>query len=144
MSAGHTKKRECWLAPAPEVQDIVLVLRERGVKHVLDLGCGVGRHVLFLASQGFQVWAIDGSANGIEFARKEAERQGLKIDFRQGDMTELPYKSDSVEYVLAWGGYLSWRFEYHTPLSYRSGPRIAPCRIVSGYNAVIPAIVQNA
>jgi 2-polyprenyl-3-methyl-5-hydroxy-6-metoxy-1,4-benzoquinol methylase len=59
------KGRERWLTPTPEVQDIVSVLKERGVKHVLDLGCGVGRHALFLASQGFQACALDGSAKGL-------------------------------------------------------------------------------
>jgi SAM-dependent methyltransferase len=98
----HEKERKRWLMPAPEVQDIVSVLKERDVKHVLDLGCGVGRHALFLASQGFQVYALDGSANGIKFAREEAECQELNIDFQQGAMTELPYEAYSMEYVLAW------------------------------------------
>lgn len=95
-------ERERWLTPAPEVQDMVPILKEHNVQHVLDIGCGVGRHALFLASQGFKVHALDGSTHGIEFASNEAEDQGVHIDFRQGDMTDLPYEAHSIDYVLAW------------------------------------------
>jgi 2-polyprenyl-3-methyl-5-hydroxy-6-metoxy-1,4-benzoquinol methylase len=100
---SNDKSRERWLTPESEIQNVVPLLRERGVKNVLDLGCGVGRHALFLASQGFCVFAMDGSSNGVEFARKKAARQGLTIDFSCSAMTELPYESKFVDYVLVWG-----------------------------------------
>jgi SAM-dependent methyltransferase len=99
----NEQKRERWLVPESEVQHIVPVLRERGAKNVLDLGCGVGRHALFLASQGFHVFAMDGSSNGVELARKEAERRNLSVDFRCSVMIDLPYEPKTMDYILAWG-----------------------------------------
>src|SRR5438477_7596117 len=64
--------RADWLAPHPAVAALVPVLKARGAQHVLDLGCGVGRHALLLAEHGFAVEAIDGAAAGLDFARREA------------------------------------------------------------------------
>jgi 2-polyprenyl-3-methyl-5-hydroxy-6-metoxy-1,4-benzoquinol methylase len=99
----HEQEQERWLVPESEVRNIIPVLRERRVKSVLDLGCGVGRHALFLASQGFSVFAMDGSSNGLAFARKEAERYNLTIDFRCSVMIDLPYEPETMDYILAWG-----------------------------------------
>jgi tellurite methyltransferase len=55
--------RADWLEPEPEVRDVVPVLKARGAKTVLDLGCGVGRHALFLAEAGFRVEAIEERAH---------------------------------------------------------------------------------
>jgi 2-polyprenyl-3-methyl-5-hydroxy-6-metoxy-1,4-benzoquinol methylase len=62
--------RADWLEPEPEVRDVVPVLTARGATAALDLGCGVGRHALFLAEAGFAVSAIDGSPVGIAEAGK--------------------------------------------------------------------------
>ena len=56
--------RADWLTPHPAVAALVPVLKARGAQHVLDLGCGVGRHALLLAEHGFAVEAIDGAAAG--------------------------------------------------------------------------------
>jgi protein-L-isoaspartate O-methyltransferase len=36
--------RADWLVPHPAMAALVAVLKARGAQHVLDLGCGVGRH----------------------------------------------------------------------------------------------------
>jgi tellurite methyltransferase len=54
--------RADWIKPDPEVVEIIPVLRQRGFRDVLDLGCGVGRHALLLAAEGFSVTAMDGAA----------------------------------------------------------------------------------
>jgi len=41
--------RADWLVPHPAVAALVPVLKARGTEHVLDLGCGVGRHALLFA-----------------------------------------------------------------------------------------------
>jgi SAM-dependent methyltransferase len=46
---------------------------------VLDLGCGAGRHALYLQKQGFAVTGLDVSAGAIEVSRK----LGLKRTLRQ-------------------------------------------------------------
>src|SRR5215472_18663329 len=60
--------RADWLVPHPAVAALVPVLKARGVQHVLDLGCGIGRHALLFAEHGFGVEAIDGAPAGLDFA----------------------------------------------------------------------------
>jgi len=75
---------------APGGAALVPVLKARGTQHVLDLGCGVGRHALLFAEHGFAVEAIDGAAAGLDFACREAAARGLRLNLRQADADALP------------------------------------------------------
>ena len=66
--------RADWLVPHSAVVALMPLLKARGVQHVLDLGCGVGRHALLFAEHGFVVEAIDGAAAGLDFARGDRAR----------------------------------------------------------------------
>jgi 2-polyprenyl-3-methyl-5-hydroxy-6-metoxy-1,4-benzoquinol methylase len=71
--------------------------KKEGVEDVLDLGCGAGRHSVYLAEQGFNVSGIDGSPSGVEIAQKRLKDENLKGDFKVGDVYErLPYQDDSL------------------------------------------------
>jgi tellurite methyltransferase len=94
--------RAAWLDPVPMVRDVVPLLRERGLRTVLDLGCGPGRHARFLAEQGFRCWGIDASPNGIAYAREAARQAGLDIDYREGPFLELPFADAAFGCVIAW------------------------------------------
>ncbi len=60
---------------------------------ILDLGCGDGRNALFLASQGFDVTAIDKHDSAIEILRSEASKLKLngKLDTKVADLSELKF-----------------------------------------------------
>src|SRR5208337_3257051 len=73
--------RAGWTRPEQDVIDIVPLLRLRSADTVLDLGCGIGRHSLLLASEGFAVCSLDASAAGLEIARTNAKHAKLPIDF---------------------------------------------------------------
>jgi ubiquinone/menaquinone biosynthesis C-methylase UbiE len=90
-----------WLVPDPAVAALVPVLKARGAQRVLDLGCGVGRHALLFAEQGFAVEAIDGVATGLDFVRREATTRGLRLNLRQADADTLPFADKSFDYVLS-------------------------------------------
>jgi len=98
QSAGG---RADWLEPDPDVASAVALLRGRGARDLLDLGCGVGRHACFLASAGFAVQAMDASTSGLDHAARQARDLGLDVAFRDGLMTELPYPDASFDYVLS-------------------------------------------
>ncbi|MCG8380806.1 MAG: class I SAM-dependent methyltransferase [Gammaproteobacteria bacterium] len=93
--------RSDWLQPDDDVKNIIPLLQARNVKRVLDLGCGVGRHALFLANEGFDVIAIDGSEVGLNFVAREASKHHLSVTFKQALMTSLPLEDNSIDYVLA-------------------------------------------
>ena len=87
-----------WLVPHPAVAGLVPVLKARDAQHVLDLGCGVGRHAMFFAEHGFAVEAIDGAAVGLDFACREAAARGLRLSLRQADADALPFADESFDY----------------------------------------------
>jgi tellurite methyltransferase len=91
-----------WLTPDIRVSGIISSLRERGVRKILDLGCGVGRHALLFAASGFEVWALDGSEEGIEYLQKKAESLEIGLTTVLGDIHELPFPDSFFDYVLAW------------------------------------------
>jgi tellurite methyltransferase len=53
---------------------------------VVDLGCGDGRNALYLAEQGFQVWAVDISAAGIEKLNRVAQARRVSVTTEVCDM----------------------------------------------------------
>lgn len=59
---------------------------------VLDVPCGRGRHSLELAGRGMRVTGVDLGQEEITAARAGAARAGLTIEWRQGDMRDLPWE----------------------------------------------------
>jgi SAM-dependent methyltransferase len=65
---------------------------------IADLGAGEGSSALLLAPRARQVIAVDSSAKMIEVGRELAVRHGIRnIDYRLGDMEDLPIDSASVD-----------------------------------------------
>jgi perosamine synthetase len=56
-----------------------------GMRRVLDLGCGTGRHALELSSRGFDVVGVDRSPSMLEIARARAP----SLRFVEADMAEV-------------------------------------------------------
>ncbi len=68
---------------------------------VLDLGCGAGRHTLWLAEHGYDVVGIDRSETLIAEAKLAAQRHGLgDLELHIGDMRHLD-SYGSFDYILS-------------------------------------------
>lgn len=97
VAGGHGKDYvpgKSWRATAEAL------LRLMAPSVVADLGSGDGSFSLFLAQNAEKVIAIDSSAKMIEFAREQAQRKDFKnVDYRLGDMEELPINDASVDLV---------------------------------------------
>jgi tellurite methyltransferase len=94
--------RADWLDPEPDVIALLPELKARGARTALDLGCGVGRHALFLAEQGLAVEAFDGSAAGLSVLRETAQARGVSLGLHQGTADALPFDDASFDFVLSW------------------------------------------
>jgi ubiquinone/menaquinone biosynthesis C-methylase UbiE/DNA-binding HxlR family transcriptional regulator len=67
---------------------------------IADLGAGDGSFSLLLGQNALKVIAVDSSSKMIEVARDQARRHHLKnIDYRLGDMEELPIDDEAVDLV---------------------------------------------
>jgi ubiquinone/menaquinone biosynthesis C-methylase UbiE/biotin operon repressor len=67
---------------------------------IADLGAGDGSFALLLAHRATRVIAVDASSRMLEVGREQATRHGVKnIEFRLGDMEEVPIDDASVDVV---------------------------------------------
>ena len=67
---------------------------------IADIGAGEGGFSLLLAQRATQVIAVDSSAKMIEVGQDQAQRKGVRnIEYRQGDMEQLPIDTGSVDLV---------------------------------------------
>lgn len=67
---------------------------------IADLGAGEGAFALLLAQRAKRVIAVDNSAKMIEVGQEQARKNGVKnLEFRLGDMEEIPIKTGAVELV---------------------------------------------
>jgi ubiquinone/menaquinone biosynthesis C-methylase UbiE len=62
----------------------------------LDVGCGPGLVARLAAERGHQATGIDADQQMIQAAKRIAKRQGLSIDFKTGDVFNLPIESADV------------------------------------------------
>ncbi len=82
--------------PSPEVIDIVPLLPKSA--KILDVGCGDGRHSLYLADLGFEVDAFDISQNAIKKIDYLKEKNNLIINTQVCDVSdfEFTYEYDLI------------------------------------------------
>ncbi len=71
---------------AEEIDQVIKLLGLEKDAEILDLCCGIGRHSLELARRGYNVVGVDLSEEYLAKARKQAQTEGLNIDFVRSDM----------------------------------------------------------
>lgn len=75
---------------------------------VLDLGCGIGRHAMLFAKNGYDVTALDISSAGIDIVAKKARENNLNIKTILANIVDLPLLDDSFNNIVAFNSI------YHT------------------------------
>ena len=86
----------------PEIPKLAELLTCDHTSKLLDFGCGAGRHVVYFAKKGFQVFGFDQSAAAVEQAKQTLERENLHADLKVWDMTHpLPYEDSFFDAVIA-------------------------------------------
>lgn len=69
-------------------------------KKILELGCGRGELSVFLAKKGADVTGVDIGPHLVEASRLLAGVNGARCEFREGDMTMLPFGDGGFDMVV--------------------------------------------
>jgi 2-polyprenyl-3-methyl-5-hydroxy-6-metoxy-1,4-benzoquinol methylase len=85
--------------PSPELVALAAARVPRRNARVLDVGCGAGTDAIFMAQCGFTVIGIDISAAALRIAEKRAEESIVEVDWRRGNVLELPIDDESIDFV---------------------------------------------
>lgn len=65
--------------------------KDRSAVRLLEIGCGPGANLWFLAKENFSVVGLDGSAVALANAKKRLNSQGIDIPLLQADARQLPF-----------------------------------------------------
>ena len=67
---------------------------------ILDIGSGTGRHIIYLADEGFNVYGVEVAKKGIDLTKKWLKNVGLKAVLRHVDLDELPFADGYFDAVI--------------------------------------------
>ena len=85
-----------------DIPRITNLFKKKGVKKVLDLGCGSGRHLVYLARRGLNVYGFDISEHGIKIAKDWLKKEKVKAGFKIGDIyKKLPYNDNFFDALIS-------------------------------------------
>lgn len=113
MDALKTRLRATWIAGdfgqiakyyTDEAEAFISRLNLRPGMKVLDVACGTGNLALPAARAGAEVTGVDIAPNLVEQARENAKREGLNVQFDEGDAEALPYPDASFDAVVTMFG----------------------------------------
>ena len=73
---------------------------------VLDLGCGIGRHIIFSNQMKAEAYGADLSETAIAIAKEWAKKEGISdIDDKivQSDITKMPFSNGLFDFMVSHG-----------------------------------------
>ncbi len=104
-NAYNNPEKVPWNDPNPPEELISLIERKilKPKSKILDLGCGLGHHSIYLAKREFKVTGVDISKKAIEYAKKIANNEKQKINFKTLDILNLSKLNQKFDFIFEWG-----------------------------------------
>ena len=85
-----------------DISKLEKLLRQNDFSRILDFGCGAGRHLVYFARKGFQVYGFDQSSDAIEQVKRDLQKERLNADVKVLNMSEkLPYEDGFFDAVIS-------------------------------------------
>jgi len=88
--------------PQEDLPRIVKLFKKKNVRKILDLGCGSGRHTVYLAKRNFEVYGIDITSKGIQIAKNWLKKEKLEAKLRVDNIyKKLPYPNNFFDALIS-------------------------------------------
>ncbi|MGH9162099.1 MAG: class I SAM-dependent methyltransferase [Vicinamibacteraceae bacterium] len=104
QSWAHFAALEALTTPAAAV--LVRRAKVAAGRRVLDVACGTGVVAVTAARLGAHVTGLDLTPELLERARENARLAGVEVEWRQGDVEELPFDDATFDLVLSQFGHI--------------------------------------
>jgi len=85
--------------PQDIVVEFVLSLENKKAK-ILDLGCGAGRHLIYIKEHGFNGYGVDISKIGLNITKNRLRQRKMDFDLIRGHMNFLPFDNRVFDAVI--------------------------------------------
>jgi 2-polyprenyl-3-methyl-5-hydroxy-6-metoxy-1,4-benzoquinol methylase len=93
---------EHWLIPCMESSYLAERWSSQGFLNFLDVGCGLGRHSIYMAKHGFDVSTIDLSEQAVKHTLDWAEKENLDVKTCVSNMLHLPFADNAFDCIMAY------------------------------------------
>ena len=90
-----------WQIPDGNVIQTALEMGNQPPIRVYDLGCGIGRHTVFFAEQGHEVYASDISKTAVDATRRWLDELGVSASLYAGHFLEVDFPDDFFDLVVS-------------------------------------------
>lgn len=73
---------------------------------VLDLGCGIGRHIIFSNAMQTEAYGVDLSQSAINLAIEWAKKENVlnaENNILQADITKMPFENNYFDFIISHG-----------------------------------------
>jgi len=103
----YRKKGEAYhyysiFSPHQDMKKVSAFFVKHNVKRILDLGCGAGRNLIFLAREGFDVDGLDSAPKGISLLKKKLKEEKLKAPLKvKSFFNHLPYPGEYFDAIIS-------------------------------------------
>ena len=96
------EKGYLFVDPHQDMPRLSSLFRAQGVRRILDLGCGTGRHLAFFTQNGFEAIGFDSSETALDLAMKWLDEEELSADVHLGRMEKpFPYPDGHFDAVIS-------------------------------------------
>lgn len=85
----------------PIFKETVESFKKMGYKRILDIGCGYGKHSIYLLENSFNVTSIDINEQSIEWLKGYIDKKCItNINLIKSDINDLPFKDNYFDAII--------------------------------------------
>ncbi len=97
-----SEKGKVFTDPHQDMQRVAKLFKDRGVRKILDIGSGTGRHIIFFSKLDFEMYGFDASPKGLSLTKQWLSEEGLTAEVINHRMEEkFPYDDKYFDAIIS-------------------------------------------